>query len=407
MTLLIRGARQLLTLRGAAVARRGRALADPGLVNHGAVLVHDGRILAAGPARSVERLPEARRAREWDAHGGIVMPGFVDSHTHLVFGPPRLRDYEMRLAGAAYPEIAAAGGGILASVRAVRRLSSRALETQARTFLAAMLRHGTTTVEAKSGYGLDETAELKTLRLLARLDGVVPTYLGAHTVPPETTAAEYLEWMCARMLPLVARRGRARFADVYCDAGAFTLDQARRYLRCAAERGFRLKVHAEQFTRTGAALLAVEMGAVSVDHLEQAGEEEIAALAASETIATLLPGSVFHLGLDRYAPARALIDAGAAVALATDFNPGTSPTYSMQMVLSLACTKMRMTPAEAIAAATVNGAHALGMASRVGSLEPGKEAGMIVLGLSDYREIPYYFGTNNVRATIVRGEVIE
>ena len=406
MTTLVRGARQLLTLRGAAVPRRGAALRELGLVINGAVLVRDGAIVAAGPARSVERLPEAQRAREFDARGGVVMPGFVDSHTHLVFGVPRLKDYEMRLAGAGYAEIAAAGGGILSSVEAVRRLSSRALEEQAGAFLTAMARHGTTTVEAKSGYGLDQVPELKMLRVIGRIEGVVPTYLGAHVPPPGTSSGEYIERLCEHMLPLVARRGLARFADVYCDAGAFTVDEARCYLRRAAALGLGLKVHAEQFERSGAAFLAVELGAASADHLEQAGEPEIAALAGSETLATLLPGSVFHLGLHRYAPARALIEAGAAVALATDFNPGTSPTYSMQMVLSLACTEMRMTPAEAITAATVNGAHAIRAAARVGSLEPGKDADLIVLALSDYREIPYYFGTNNVRATMKRGELL-
>jgi imidazolonepropionase len=401
MTTLVRGARQLLTLRGG--PRRGAALNDLGIVNGGAVLIRDGLIVAAGPTNRVESLPEARDAREIDATGRIVIPGFVDSHTHLVFGPPRLMDYEMRLAGASYHEIAAAGGGILASVRAVREAPARRLEEQARAARLAMARHGTTTAEAKSGYGLDEHAELKMLRVLRHVEGVVPTYLGAHVPPPEMAAEEYISWVCAEMLPLVARRRLARFADIYCDAGAFTLAQARCYLERAAALGFLLKIHAEQFEHTGAAQLACELGAASADHLEQATAEDVAALARSETVATLLPGAVFHLGLERYAPARDLIEAGALVALATDFNPGTSPTYSMQMVVSLACTEMRMTPAEAIAAATINGAQALRMADRAGSIEPGKSADLIVLALSDYREIPYYFGTNNMHLTIQRG----
>lgn len=409
MTTLVRGARQLLTLRGDPGPRRGAALRDLGIVSKGAVLIKDGVILEAGPARRIEKLPAARRAREIDAAGRVVMPGFVDSHTHLVFGKPRLVDYEMRLAGANYSEIAAAGGGILSSVAAVRAMSAAQLEAQARASLAAMALHGTTTLEAKSGYALDELNELKTLRLLAKLNGdpldIVPTYLGAHIAPPEyrDRPDAYIDWIAAQMLPMIHRRKLARFVDIYCDDGAFTIDQSRRYLQQARRLGFGLKIHAEQFARTGAARLAVELQAASADHLEQAGEEDVRALAPSNTIATLLPGSVFHLGLRAYAPARALIEAGAAVALATDFNPGTSPTFSMQMILSLACTEMRMSPAEAITAATINGAHALGRAGSLGSLEPAKQADLLILNVEDYRELPYYFGANNVHLTIKRG----
>jgi imidazolonepropionase len=412
-SLLIRRAGQLLTLRGTDGARRGTALSDIGIVTDGAVLITDGVIEAAGAAEDVERAASgADNVVELDAGGRVVMPGFVDSHTHLVFSQPRLLDYEMRIGGADYHKIAEAGGGILSSVQAVRTAAPEELETQASRAIQNFARHGTTTVEAKSGYGLDETAELKTLVVLAAIDGrpleIVSTYLGAHLIPPEHAENPdgYIDWMAREMMPRIRRQRLAAFADVYCDQGAFTIEQARRYLAAAREAGFQLKIHAEQFTHTGAARLAVELEAASADHLEQADHEDAVALGNSSTVATLLPGSVFHLGLDRYAPARALIENGAAVALATDFNPGTSPTCSMPVVLSLACTRMRMSPAEAISAATINGAHALGRGHQLGSLDPGKQGDVILLNATDYREIPYYFGVNLVAATIKRGLVI-
>jgi imidazolonepropionase len=412
-SLLIRRAGQLLTLRGTDGARRGTALSDIGIVADGAVLITDGVIEAAGAAEDVERAASgADNVVELDAGGRVVMPGFVDSHTHLVFSQPRLLDYEMRIGGADYHKIAEAGGGILSSVQAVRTAAPEELETQASRAIQNFARHGTTTVEAKSGYGLDETAELKTLVVLAAIDGrpleIVSTYLGAHLIPPEHAENPdgYIDWMAREMMPRIRRQRLAAFADVYCDQGAFTIEQARRYLAAAREAGFQLKIHAEQFTHTGAARLAVELEAASADHLEQADHEDAVALGNSSTVATLLPGSVFHLGLDRYAPARALIENGAAVALATDFNPGTSPTCSMPVVLSLACTRMRMSPAEAISAATINGAHALGRGHQLGSLDPGKQGDVILLNATDYREIPYYFGVNLVAATIKRGVVI-
>lgn len=410
--LLVRGARQLLTLRGPSGPRRGYALRDLGLIQDGAVLIRDGVIASVGPARRVENLSEARAATEIDASGRVVMPGFVDSHTHLVCGPARLLDYELRLTGASYQEIADAGGGILLSVRTVRSTPSSRLLLQARHTLEGFIRHGTTTVEAKSGYGLDEAAELKTLRVMAALKrgplDVLPTYLGAHAVPPEHQAApdDYVEWMCWYLMPEIRRRRLARFVDVYCERGAFTAGQVRRYLGAARNLGFALKVHAEQFSHTGGARLAVEMEAASADHLEYADQDDIVMLAASPTIATLLPAAVVHLGLDRHAPARALIEAGAAVALATDFNPGTSPTWSMPMILSLACAEMRMTPSEAISAATINGAHALRCGDHLGSLEAGKQADLLLMDVPDYREIPYHFGVNLVALTMKKGVVL-
>jgi imidazolonepropionase len=411
--LLIRRAGQLLTLRGPEGARRGDALSDLGLVRDGALLARDGLIVAAGQTAEVERLAAGEHeVEEIDAAGRVVMPGFVDSHTHLVHGPPRLLDYEMRLRGADYHEISQAGGGILASVKAVRAADPGDLEAAARRAVSHFARHGTTTIEAKSGYGLDETAEMKTLVVMAAIDGepldIVPTYLGAHLVPPEykDRPDAYITWMCEEMMPRVRRQRLAKFADVYCDRGAFSIEQARRYLMGAREQEFELKVHAEQFAHTGAAQLACELGAISADHLEQANDEDARALAGATTIATLLPGSVHHLGLERYAPARLLIETGAAVALATDFNPGTSPTCSMALILSLACTHMRMSPAEAITAATINGAYAAGRGDSAGSLEPGKLADLTIVNANDYREIPYYFGINLVQTTIKRGAVI-
>ncbi|HVX67312.1 MAG TPA: imidazolonepropionase [Bryobacteraceae bacterium] len=411
-SVLVRGARQLVTLRGLSGPRRGAALRELGIIQDGAVLIQDGVIAALGPSRRVENLGAARRAREIDASGCVVIPGFVDSHTHLVCGPPRLTEYEMRLSGASYLEIARAGGGILTSVRAVRETPIRRLVLQARQTLGGFIRHGTTTLEAKSGYGLDETGERKALRAVRALSGkpldLIGTYLGAHVVPPEYAgrADDYLAWSTGHLMPKIRRRSLARFADVYCDYGAFTLKQARHYLEAAGALGFELKIHAEQFSNTGAAKLAVELGAVSADHLEQADDGDIEALAGSKTVATLLPGSVFHLGLERYAPARKMIEAGVAVALATDFNPGTSPSYSMQMMMSLACSQMRMTPAEALSAATINGAHAVRCADRAGSIEAGKNADLLVLNVPDYREIPYHFGVNLVAMTIKKGQVL-
>ena len=410
--MLITGCAQLLTLRGP-VPRRGRALTDPGLIPNGALLVRDGRIAAVGPRSRIERLPEARRAEKLDLGGRVVLPGFVDSHTHLVFPASRVEDYEARLRGASYEQIARRGGGILSTVRKLRRAPLERLKERALASLRRFAAHGTTTVEAKSGYGLDEASELKTLRLLRQLAleqplDIVPTFLGAHVVPLEyrARADAYVDFLARRLIPAVARERLAEFCDVFCDRGAFTPAQARRVLAAGRVCGLVPRVHAEQIARTGGARLAIEMNAASADHLEKVSAADIRALAASDVVCTLLPGCCFHLGLRHYPPARDLISAGAAVALATDFNPGTSPTLSMQMVLSLACAQMRMTPAEAIAAATINAAFSLRRHARAGSLEIGKQADIAVFELADYREIPYYFGVNHCWLTMKRGEII-
>jgi imidazolonepropionase len=411
-TLLITGCSELLTLRGPA-PRRGRALNELGIIADGAVLVRDGIVVAVGTRQNVARLAEARGAQRLDLGGRVVLPGFVDSHTHLVFPASRADEYEQRIRGKTYEQIARAGGGILSTVRKLRQTSSDALKEKALAALRLFAAHGTTTVEAKSGYGLDAASELKTLRLLKILHqeqplDVVPTFLGAHVVPPEYRRRPhaYVDALVKQWIPSVAIEGLAGFCDVFCDRGAFTVAQARRILTAGRACGLTPRIHAEQLAHTGAARLAVELNAASADHLEKIDRGDIRALAKSDVAATLLPGCCFHLGLRDYAPARALIDAGAIVALATDFNPGTSPTPNMQMVLSLACTQMRMTPAEAIAAATINAAYSLRRQDRVGSVEVGKYADLAAFDVAGYREIPYYFGVNHCWLTMKRGEVV-
>jgi imidazolonepropionase len=415
-SLLLTNCSQLLTLRGPA-PRRGRALGDVGIIPDGALLIRDGRIAAIGRRRRIERLPESRRARRLDLLDRVVLPGFVDSHTHLIHPASRATEYEQRISGATYEEIARAGGGILNSVRKLRTAPAAALKSRAVAHLAQFAAHGTTTVEAKSGYGLDWPSERKILTLLRELAreqplDIIPTFLGAHVVPAEfrnrvgKTADAYIDLIRREWLPRVAAENLAEFCDVFCDRGAFTVAQSRKILAAARACGLGLRLHAEQLARTGAARLAIEMHAASADHLEKLSAADIRALSKSEVTCTMLPGCCFHLGLPHYGNARQLIDAGAIVGLATDFNPGTSPTLSMPMILSLACTQMRMTPGEAIAAATINAAYSLRRHDRVGSLEVGKFADLAVFDVADYREIPYYFGVNHCVMTMKRGQTV-
>lgn len=413
--LLITGVSQLLTLRGRG-PRRGAALRNLGIIKDGALYVRDGRIAAAGPRREVESLPEVSAAEKIDVGGRVVLPGFIDSHTHLIHAASRAEEYELKIAGASYEEIAWKGGGILNSVKKLRTATSEELKKRARKALAGFASYGTTTIEAKSGYGLDVPSELKILQLhkeLAREQPleVVSTFLGAHVVPAEFRGSpsgvrQYISLLTGQLIPEVAKNKLAEFCDVFCDRGAFTREQAKGVLEAGSRHGLVPRLHAEQLSRTGAARLAVQMKAASCDHLERVNDGDIRALAKSNTVATLLPGCDFYLGLSGYAPARKLIDAGAIVALATDYNPGTSPTLSMPMILSLACSQLRMTPAEAIAATTINGAYALRREKTVGSLEVGKYADLAVFDVADYREIPYYFGMDTCWLTLRQGVIV-
>jgi imidazolonepropionase len=369
-----------------------------------------------GTRAEVEKLPEARAAEKIDLDGRVALPGFVDSHTHLVHAASRAEEYELKIQGASYEEMARQGGGILNSVKKLRAATAEALKKRAHRALEQFAEHGTTTIEAKSGYGLDAASELKILKLHKALAAeqpleIVSTFLGAHVVPEEFRkkadgAKRYVQLLEENLLPAVAEHKLAEYCDVFCERGAFTVAESKRVLEAGRQWGLAPRMHAEQLSRTGATRLAILLRAASCDHLENVNQGDIRALGGSETVATLLPGCDFHLGAKKYAPARALIDAGAIVALATDYNPGTSPTLSMPMILSLACTQLRMTPAEAITAATINGAYALGREKQVGSLEVGKQADIAVFDVADYREIPYYFGVNHCSMTIKRGRVI-
>jgi imidazolonepropionase len=415
-TLLITGASQLLTLRGGNSPRRGKSLSKLGIIKDGALLIREGKIVRASTRAQLESTAEARRAEKIDVGGRVVLPGFVDSHTHLIHAASRAEEYELKIQGASYEEIARKGGGILNSVKKLRAATAETLKFRALAALKEFASYGTTTVEAKSGYGLDVASELKILRLHRELSAeqrleIVSTFLGAHMVPAEFRSVangtdKYIRMLLEQLLPEVVGNSLAEFCDVFCDRGAFTRGQSRQILTAARAHGLTPRLHAEQLSHTGATQLAVKLGAASCDHLEQITAADIRALSKSNTVATLLPGCDFHLGWKQYAPARKLIDAGAIVALATDFNPGTSPTVSMPMILSLACSQLRMTPAEAITAATSNAAYALRREKLMGSLESGKQADLAVFEVEDYREIPYYFGMNRCWMTIKRGEII-
>jgi imidazolonepropionase len=372
------------------------------------MIVHDGRIEAVGRSAEVERAAPPQ-AQILDAGGRVVLPGFVDAHTHPVFAGNRADEFSERIGGATYQEIAARGGGILSTVRRTREASEAGLLDAARRYQSWFLRGGTTTIEAKSGYGLSLEAELKILRVVRQLASegearYVPTFLGAHEVPQEYRAhpTAYTDLVIREMLPRVRAEGLARFSDVFCDPATFPIEQSRAILSAAKSLGFGLRVHADQFHADGAAQLAAELGAATADHLEHTDDTGLRALAAADVQPVLLPASVLHLGSTRYPRARRMIELGLAIVLASDFNPGSSPICSMPVVLWLASTQMRLMPAEAITAATINAAYSLGLGNEIGSLEPGKRADFVVHDCEDYRELPY-FGRETACAVYVEG----
>jgi imidazolonepropionase len=413
--LLLTNIRQLLTLRGSRGPRRERELSDVGMIEDAAVLCSAGKIVSVGTMKEAGRDSWIRKNRrsicEVDCTGKVVLPGFVDSHTHPVFAAPRLVDFEKRISGATYEEIAEAGGGIRSSIVGVRGASRAHLATKALAGLNQMLVQGTTTVEAKSGYGLSADAEFKSLEAIhdaaAQWPGtVVPTLLGAHVVPPEfNKPGKYVAEITGKMIPQVARRKLAEFVDVFCDRGAFSTSDAERIFEAAAKHGLGTRAHVCQLS-TSALKPLLRFDPASLDHMDCVQNADIALLAKSNTVATLVPGANFFLGLSHYPSARKLIHTGVAVALATDYNPGTSPITSMAFVLSLACTHMNMSPAEAIAAATINGACALRLQDRKGSIDPGKDADLAIFDVNDYREIPYWIAANRCSGVIANGQLV-
>ena len=387
---------QLVTLAGPARPRVGRELRELGIIAEAALFVKDGRVAAAGAYADL-RSRIAPDTTVIDAEGRCMTPGFVDAHTHLVFAGNRADEFEERIAGATYQEIAAAGGGILRTVKLTRAATEDELLAAARCHRDWMLRGGTTTLEAKSGYGLDRETELRMLHVLARLkeEGpvrIVPTLLAAHTVPPELAGRrdEYVRWIAESLIPEVAGAGLARYCDAFCDDHAFNVDETRTVLTAAKRHGLKLRVHAEQFRPGTGAALAAELGAATADHLETATDETLLQLQAAGVQPVLLPGSVFALGRTNYPPARKMIDLGLAIVLATDFNPGSSPIASMPFMLSLACLQMGLFPAEALTAATINAAWSLGRGNLAGSLEGGKQADFLIHEFTDYRELAYF-----------------
>jgi imidazolonepropionase len=398
---------QLITLAGPTRPRVGAEMAELGIMRDGGMLIRDGKIDSVGPSAEVEK--KSRGAEIVDAGGRVVLPGFVDAHTHLVFAGNRLDDFERRARGETYEQISKAGGGIWSTVEKTRAAGEHDLLAQAKKHADWFLRCGTTTIEAKSGYGLTLEDELKTLRVMRWLNDespleIVPTFLGAHAVPRGMRTDEYIDVVIDQMLPRIAKEKLAEFCDVFCERGYFDVEQSRRILTAARKLGLKLRIHADQLSNFGGAKLAAELEATTADHLERTDRDGIAAMKSAGVQPVLLPASVYALGSSAYPRAREMIGAGLAVVLATDFNPGSSPTPSMPMILSLACTQMKMSPGEAITAATINAAYSLNRGDRIGSLEPGKLANFSIFNCEDYRELAYWFGIPQTHSVYAKGD---
>ncbi|PIU44364.1 MAG: imidazolonepropionase [Ignavibacteriales bacterium CG07_land_8_20_14_0_80_59_12] len=413
--LLIRNASQLVTVSAhGARTKRGAEMRDLGIIEDGALLIDEGKIAWVGRSADAPSFDRSSPDVEvFDAEGRVVMPGFVDPHTHLIFAGSREDEFALRCEGLTYQQIAERGGGILNTVRATRGTDRKKLRSLASHRLDRLLRYGTTTAEIKSGYGLTEEDELKMLQAAHDLSAehlvtVVSTFLGAHALPPEYAddRTGYIELITSQMIPYIARKGLARFVDVFCDSGYFTREETVRIFESATSNGLGLKLHADELSATGAVEDAARFGAASVDHLEYISKEEIGLLAKSETAAVLLPGVSFFLA-QRYAPARELIESGAVVAIASDYNPGSCMSFSMPLMITIACTQMKMTPEEAITAATLNAAAAIGLSGERGSLEVGKWADIIILESSSYRSLPYEFGGNPIAHVVKNGVLLE
>lgn len=417
--LLIHSAAQVVTCASDG-PKRSATMQDVGLISNGAVVVKDGRILAIGPTESIRERYTA--VQTLNASGQVVCPGFVDPHTHVVYAGDRIGEFEQRIRGATYLEIMAAGGGIVSTMRATRHASVDELVAATLPRLGQMLRLGTTTAEVKTGYGLDLDSELKMLEAIAALDlaqpvDLVPTFMPAHAVPPEFNGRSdaYIDWVVNEMIPAAAQwyqtshfaaDGRPLFCDVFCEQNAFDLAQSRRVLEAGLAHGLPAKIHADEFTSLGGVGLAVELGATSVDHLDVTTSEDGALLAGSDVVGIVLPAVNFNLGSHEFANARALIDAGAAIALSTDINPGSAPCPSQPLVLAIATRYQRLLPAEALNAATINAAFGLGLGDRVGSLAPGKQADVLLVNCTDYRQLAYQFGGNLVQVVVKNGRIL-